>query len=79
MTTVLHTELCTYAEHRDELLRGDEGKFALIRGRNIVGTYVTEMDAIDAGYRQFGNVPFLVKQIVSVEQSETFASSLIGI
>jgi hypothetical protein len=79
MTTVLDTELCTYADHRDELLRTAEGKFVLIRGRAVAGIYATEIEAIDEGYHQFGNVPFLVKEIVAVEQPETFASSLIGL
>ncbi|MGI8854824.1 MAG: hypothetical protein ACR2JW_03655 [Thermomicrobiales bacterium] len=79
MATVLDTELCTYAEHRDELLREAEGKFVLIRGRAVAGIYATHMEAVDAGYYQFGNVPFLVKEIVAVEQPETFASSLIGL
>jgi hypothetical protein len=79
MATLLDTELCTYAEHRDELLREAEGQFVLIRGRAVAGVYTTDMEAIDAGYHQFGNVPFLVKEIVAVEQPETFASRLIGL
>jgi hypothetical protein len=79
MTTVLDTELCTYADHREEFLRTVEGKFVLIRGRAVVGIYATDVEAIDDGYHQFGNVPFLVKEIVAVEQPETFASRLIGL
>lgn len=79
MTAVLDTELCTYAKHWDDLLRTAEGQFVLIHEQEIVGVYVEKMDAIADGYRRFGNVPFLVKRIVRVEQPETFASSLLGI
>jgi len=37
------------------------------------------MDAITERYRRFGNVPFLVKQIVSVEAPLNFMSTLLGI
>ena len=79
MTAVLDTELCTYADHREELLRTAEGKFVLIHGHDVADVYVEKMDAIADGYRRFGNVPFLVKRIVRVEQPETFASNLLGI
>lgn len=28
-------------------------------GRDIAGVYAEELEAIDDGYRKFGNVPFL--------------------
>ncbi len=79
MTTILDTELCTYAEHRDELIRSAEGQFVLIHGCHVAGVFITEGDAIEAGYQRFGNVPFLVKQIVQFEQPTTFASRMIGL
>ncbi|HEY8291286.1 MAG TPA: hypothetical protein VIG44_02310 [Thermomicrobiales bacterium] len=79
MTTILDTEVCTYAEHRSDLLRTAEGKFVLIHGDEVAAVYTDKMDAIAEGYRRFGNVPFLVKRIVPVEQPETFASNLLGI
>jgi hypothetical protein len=49
------------------------------RRTTAASIYATEMEAIDDGYHKFGNVPFLVKEIVAVEQPETFAASLIGL
>jgi hypothetical protein len=37
------------------------------------------MDAIAAGYQQFGNVPFLVKQIVKIETPQNFVSNLLAV
>ena len=79
MTAVLETELCTYADHREELLRTAEDKFVLIHGHDVADVYAEKMEAVADGYRRFGNVPFLVKRIVRVEQPETFASNLLGI
>lgn len=49
MTNVLDTELCTYAEHRSDLLRTAEGKFVLIDGEEVAAVYTDEMDAIAEG------------------------------
>jgi len=37
------------------------------------------MDAISAGYSNFGNVPFLVKQILKVEMPVSFVSNLLAV
>lgn len=70
----LRQELETYEAHREELLGESRGKFVLIRGNSIVSTYDTEQDAINEGYRQFGNVPFLVKRIAALDEPANFLS-----
>ena len=79
MTQTLDTELRTYEQNRDHLLLTAEGKFVLIRKSQVIGVYDSKMDAIAAGYQQFGNVPFLVKQIVKVEAPQNFTSNLLGV
>ena len=37
------------------------------------------MDAITEGYRQFGNVPFLVKQVQKIETPQNLVSNLLGV
>lgn len=75
----LAEELATFEVHRSELLGPATGKFALVHGRDVVGTYDTERDAIAEGYRRFGNVPFLVKEVAAVEVPEYFVSGLLAI
>jgi hypothetical protein len=75
----LSAELETYARHKQELMGSASGKFVLIHGAQVVGTYDTEQDAIAEGYRQFGNVPFLVKQVTAVDVVERFTSNLIAL
>jgi hypothetical protein len=76
---VLDPELATYEQHRSELLDAHAGQWVLIRGQEIAGTFDTQNDAIADGYRRFGNVPFLVKQILAVETPEFFTSNLIAL
>ncbi len=79
MPELLETELKTYEDHRDELLGSDSGKFALIKGEQVISVFDTKADAIRNGYERFGNVPFLVKQIVQVEAPQNFTSNLLGV
>ena len=79
MAQVLEIELKTYEQHRDQLLGTAEGKFVLIRNDQVIRVYDSKMDAIAQGYEQFGNVPFLVKQITKIEVPQNFISNLLGI
>ena len=61
---VLRSELEAFSAHKTELLGSAEGKWVLIRGNEIVTTFDCQPDAVAEGYRKFGNVSFLVKQVV---------------
>ena len=74
MTQILGTEIQTYEQQRENLLGTSEGKFVLIHGTQVVGIFDSKMDAIAAGYQQFGNVPFLVKQILRIEAPVVLSS-----
>ena len=79
MSTLLEQELRTYEEQKDRLLGSAEGKFVLIREGSVVGIYDSKADAIAQGYQRFGNVPFLVKQILKIEVPQNLVSSLLGV
>lgn len=79
MKALLSDETETYDRHRDELLGTAEGKYVLIFRDQVAGVFESEPDAIRQGYERFGNVPFLVKQIVRVETPENFVSNLLGV
>ena len=79
MSQQLQTELKTYERHRDELLGKSEGKYVLVHGTEIKGVFDSKQDAIKQGYERFGNVPFLVKQILKVEIPHNFVSNLLAI
>ncbi len=66
-STVLRTELDTYKEHLDKW-SDENGKFALIKGDEVVGFYPTSLAALQEGYKRFKLDSFLVKRISIVEQ-----------
>jgi hypothetical protein len=63
----LETELTTYKSKLPEL-KGQEGKFVLIKGKNIINIFSSYDDAIKAGYDKFKLDSFLVKRIYSLEE-----------
>jgi hypothetical protein len=76
-TMALERELQTYKSKLAELIaNGNEGKFALICGDEVVDVFGTYEDAIKEGYGKFHLEPFLVKQVASIEQVQ-FISRLL--
>jgi len=63
----LREEIDTYIRYLPELLR-QQGKFVLIKGAEVAGTFDSYEDALTAGYQRFKLTPFLVKQITAVER-----------
>jgi hypothetical protein len=68
----LEKELETYRQKLPSML-SEEGKFALVHGDQVVGTFDTYPDALSEGYKLFKLEPFLVKQIQVVEQAHFIA------
>jgi len=79
LTTIqLQQELHCFEQHRLELLAQAPGKYALIKGSEVAGTFDSENEAVGAGYRRYGNEPFLVKHIVEADLPLTFATFNLG-
>jgi len=74
MTTKLDTELETYAQHKEELLGRARERFVLIKGSTVVGVFDSPADALQKGYEEYGNEPFLVKQVLDVDLPQNFTS-----
>ena len=66
----LKEELAFYAERKADLLKTHEGKFALIKGRALLGVFDSRSAAYEEGVRRLGNVPML---IVRVQKEEPLA------
>ena len=71
MKNPLQQELETFERLKDQLLR-DEGKFAVISGKELLGVYSTYDDALKLGYEYYALTPFLVKKISVVEPVSFF-------
>ncbi len=79
MVETLKDELRTFESRRDELLGTSLGRWVLIHDGDLIGAFETQADAINVGYQRFGNVPFLVKQVVPVEVPQDYVSNHLGI
>ncbi|MER2527427.1 MAG: hypothetical protein ABTR07_05820 [Candidatus Competibacter denitrificans] len=71
----LETELKAYQQLLPKLL-AEQGKFALIVGEKLLGTYTAYEDALKRGYEECGIKPFLVKKISAEEQTFFFTRDL---
>jgi hypothetical protein len=65
----LQQELETFQAKLPELLTTDAGRYVLIHGGEVIRSWETWGEAVDAAYERFGLEPFLVKQVVRDEQS----------
>jgi hypothetical protein len=68
-----------YREKKEELLRTAEGKFALIKGREILGTYDSPDRAYAEGIARLGNVPMLIVQIRRDDQPSQVPALTLGL
>jgi hypothetical protein len=67
----LAIEIARYNEELESLLC-DEGKFALVKGKEKIETFDSYDDALKVGYEKYGLDAFLVKKITRFEQVMNF-------
>jgi len=79
MFEMLKKELQTYEVKKSELIGKSKGKFVLIKDNQVVDVFDTKIDGIRQGYERFGNVPFLVKEILELDIPQNFTSNLFGV
>ena len=61
---VLREEIAFFDAHRDDWMARYVGKWALVKGADLIGTFDTRENGYLEGLKRFGVVPFLVDQIV---------------
>lgn len=59
----IETEIKYFNAHREEWIALYEGKYALVKDENLLGTFDTEQAAYEAGVEKLGNEPMLIKKI----------------
>ena len=62
-TGPLAEELKTYMAHQAELLQTAKGKYALIKGSDVVGLFDSKDEALNEGYRHFRLKSFMVHRV----------------
>lgn len=75
---VLETEVKFYNSQKKNWLHHYEGKFALIKGKKLLGTYTTWQEAFNDGVQKLGNVPFLIKQVQEKDETVQFPALAVG-
>jgi hypothetical protein len=63
---MLEHEIATFDRNLKALQASALGQYVLIKGDTIVETFVAIEDALSAGYAQFKDEPFLVREILTV-------------
>ena len=66
---ILTEEYAYFAEIRAELLKEQEGRYALIKGKKLIGVFDTDTDAYQVGVMQFGNEVFLIVRISQEDEN----------
>lgn len=75
----LETEIQFFEENREALCREHAGKVALVKGREFVGFFDTELEAYETGVEAFGIEPFMLKTVEPLEEELKRArASVIG-
>ena len=64
--SILVEEYKYYQEIKDELLLSNKGQFVVIKNREKLGCYSSMSLAYAVGLDKYGNVPFLIQEIVPV-------------
>ncbi len=77
-THTLQTELNFYQKNKQEYLKLYKGQFVLIKGEKLVGAYTTDAEAYKAGLEQFGNQPFLIKQVLEDDTQVSYPALTVG-
>lgn len=67
-TRLLAQEQRYFRQIKAELLKKHDNKYALIKGRRLLGTFDTPKAAYEVGLARLGNVPML---IVHIQKQET--------
>ncbi|MDP9190739.1 MAG: hypothetical protein M3P06_03445 [Acidobacteriota bacterium] len=78
-TPPLQNEIAFFEARRAELLKQAKGRFVLIKNDRVIDVFESSTAAIRRGYEEFGNEPFLVKQVVDVEIPLNFTSFNLGV
>lgn len=75
--SILDREVATYYDRLPELLDdAGNGKYVLIKGREILGVFGERSEALQVGHVRFLDESFLVKQILPEEQIRAFTRDL---
>jgi hypothetical protein len=68
-----------FSEHKSEWKKAHPGKFVLVKGRQLIGTFNKPEDAVAEGARLFGAESFLVRHVDHSEKELYIPALALGI
>lgn len=75
----LEEELQFFADNRADWQKVHAGKFVLVKGRELLGTFDTSDAAIAEGAKRFGSQSFLVRQVNAADESIYIPALALGL
>jgi hypothetical protein len=79
MAEPLAEERKFFAEQQSEWKKAHAGKFVLVKGKQLIGTFNRAEDAVAEGARRFGTEPFLVRNVEQTENEVYIPALALGI
>lgn len=79
MQYLLKKELKFFQRNKSRLVKNYLGQFVLIKDNDLIGAYTTEEEAYKAGIEKFGNIPFLIKQVLKEEPTYAIPALTVGL
>lgn len=76
--SVLQPEVEYFEAHKGEWLKEFKDQFVLVKNQQKIAVFSSYQDAVNDGFRRFGNQPFLVKQILEKEIVERIPALYVG-
>ena len=68
-----------YDDNRGDLLEHHVGKYVLIVGDELIGTFDDQEAAYGAGIGQFGNVPLFIKRVEADDPPASIPAMTLGL
>jgi hypothetical protein len=78
-STVLNEEVQYFSESLEDWLKLYPGMIALVKGRELIGVYNTEDEALTEGARRYQLQPFLIRRIIRKQPEITVPALSLGI
>ena len=66
-SSILAEEVAFFESRKPDLLKTNKGQFALVKGKELYGTFTTFQEAYKASIVRFGNAAVLIRQITEQE------------
>ncbi len=79
VTKMLEQERQFFEQHRAEWLTKFPGKYVLVKGEELIGTFDTVDDALTEGARRFGLESFLARRVEQGEKEINIPALALGI